>query len=142
MCVTLALSHARNVWWADSLLRALGRNLSCGQLRDLEANCGPDNGVWRLRDFLAAMAYLVNKPDPVGELVDLVRAFDRDMSGMMTGAELVLALQHVRESGLASVHCLDVLRDPDVDAAVEEAARHSDLGRIDYEEFIVMLMAE
>jgi len=80
-------------------------------------------------EFLSLMARKMKDTDSEEELVEAFKVFDRDGSGFISAAELRHVMTNLGEK----------LTDEEVDEMVREAGADGD-GKVDYEEFIKMMM--
>ncbi|BAT86400.1 hypothetical protein LR48_Vigan03g293900 [Vigna angularis] len=108
-------------------LKMLGNNLSEPEILDLMQAADVDNsGTIDYREFIAATLHL-NKVHREDHLVAAFSFFDRSGSGYITQDELQKACE---EFGIENV-CFEEM--------IQEADQNKD-GRIDYDEFVAMMM--
>merc|ERR1712228_730203 len=108
-----------------------GQNPTEAELQDMINEVDADGtGVIDFPEFLSLMARKMKDTDTEEELIESFKVFDRDGTGFIFGAEI----RHVM------VNLGEKLTDEEVDEMIREADVHGD-GKINYEEFIKMMMA-
>jgi calmodulin len=119
-----------------TVMRSLGQNPTEAELIDMINEVDADGkGIIDFPEFLSLMSCKMHDVDVEEELIECFKVFDRDNNGFISAAEL----RHVM-CGLG-----EKITDEEIDEMVHEAdvAGHVDGdGRINYEEFIRMMMAK
>jgi len=113
-------------------LRALGQNPTDAELQDMINEVDADgNGTIDFPEFLSLMARKMKDTDTEEELVEAFKVFDTDGSGFISAAEMRHVMTNLGEK-LTDEEVDEMLREADVD----------DTGRINYAEFVNMMMAK
>lgn len=114
-----------------AVLRSLGQNPTAAELQDMinEVDCD-GNGTMDFPEFLSCMARKMKDTDGEEEICEAFKVFDRDGSGCISAAELRHVMSNLGEN----------LSDEELDEMLKEADA-DDSGRINYEEFIKMMMS-
>merc|ERR1711887_153664 len=115
-----------------TVMRSLGQNPTEAELQDMINEVDADgNGTIDFPEFLSLMARKMKDTDTEEELVEAFKVFDRDGNGLISAAELRHVMTNLGEK----------LTDEEVDEMIREADVDGD-GRINYEEFVRMMMAK
>jgi len=113
-------------------MRCLGQNPTESELADMinEVDCD-GGGLIDFPEFLTFMARRMRDVDCEEELVEAFRVFDHGNDGLVSAAELRYVMSNMGEK----------LTDEEIDEIVHEADGDGD-GKINYEDFVRMMMAE
>merc|ERR1719299_292259 len=90
-----------------------------------------DVGSVDFPEFLSLMSRKMKDTDTEEELVEAFKVFDRDGSGLINASEMRHVMSNLGEK-ISDEEMDEMLREADVDAD----------GKIDYEEFVRMMMAD
>ena len=113
-------------------MRTLGMNPTEGEIIDMIHEVDLDqNGVIDFHEFISLMARKTKGIENENEFLDAFKVFDRDGNGLISATEL----RHV------ITNTGDTLTDEQVDEMIREADIDGD-GHINYEEFVLMMMAK
>ncbi|XP_058457376.1 calmodulin-beta-like [Malaya genurostris] len=111
------------------VVRALGMNPSQAEIEQMIHEVDLDgSGTIELNEFLVLMARKLREDTTDQELRDAFKIFDKDGDGFLTVDELSAVMKNFGER-LSDEELADLLDDADIDKD----------GKINYEEFIIML---
>jgi len=112
------------------VMRGLGQNPTEEEVRSMIAEVDSDgNGSIEFPEFLVLIANKLRTEDVRDELKDAFKVFDKNNDGYLSATELREVLQTLG----------DRMTDDDVDELIQAADTNGD-GRVDYEEFVSMMM--
>ncbi|XP_029634784.2 neo-calmodulin-like [Octopus sinensis] len=115
-----------------TVLRSLGQNPTEVELRDMINEVDIDgNGTIEFNEFLEMMMKCKSETNERQEVTDAFKVFDTNKDGFINASELRHVMMNLGEK----------LTDKEVEDMIREADADGD-GRIDYEEFIRILMAK
>ncbi|CAG9323448.1 unnamed protein product [Blepharisma stoltei] len=116
-----------------TVMRSIGQNPTEGELQDIINEVDHNgNGTVDFPEFVTLMAKrMVPSADPMEEIMEAFRAFDRDGSGFITADELKQAMATLGER-LTDVEIEEMIKEADADGS----------GHISYEEFVKMMVAK
>ncbi|KAJ8097853.1 hypothetical protein POJ06DRAFT_270668 [Lipomyces tetrasporus] len=115
-----------------TVMRSLGQNPSEAELADMINEVDVDNnGTIDFPEFLTMMARKMKDTDSEEEIKEAFRVFDRDNNGYISSTELRHVMTSIGER----------LSDEEVDLMIKEADTNDD-GRIDYNEFVQLMLSK
>jgi len=114
------------------MMRSLGQNPSDGELRDMVNEVDVDgNGTIEFAEFCAMMARKTHDTNPVEELKEAFKLFDKDGNGSISTKELREVMKSLGEQ-LSNSEVEEMMREADTDGD----------GEIDFDEFVKMMTAK
>jgi len=119
-----------------TVLRSVGENPTAAEvdvmIKQVEGTFDSDGkGHVDFAEFMSLMSHKMKNTDNDEELIEAFKVFDRDCSGFISAQNLRLVMTNLGEK----------LTDEEVDEMVCEADLDGD-GRINYEEFVKMMMGK
>ncbi|WIA20816.1 hypothetical protein OEZ86_004743 [Tetradesmus obliquus] len=115
-----------------TVMRALGKNPTEAEVRSLIKEVDADGrGVINLQEFLGVMSREIRSYDSEQDIRNAWKVFDKDQRGFIEAKELRHVLTNIGEK----------LSAPEMEDMIREADPDSD-GKIQYEEFVRMLLAK
>ncbi|XP_037637883.1 calmodulin-like [Sebastes umbrosus] len=116
-----------------TVMRSLGQNPTESELQDMINEVDADgNGTIEFKEFLTMVAGAMKGSDDEEEInLATFRIFDKDGCGYISAAELRQVMTNLGEK----------LTDEEVDEMIREADIDGD-GRVNYEEFVKMMMSK
>lgn len=113
-----------------SIMRSLGHTPSDAELQDLINEIDNDkNGIIDFSEFVMMMSKKASHVNSESELIEAFKVFDKDGNGFITSQELRHVMTNLGEK----------ITEKEADEMIQEADLDGD-GRIDYEEFVKMMM--
>lgn len=113
-----------------SIMRSLGQTPSDAELQDLINKIDNDkNGIIDFSEFVMMMSKKASHVNSESELIEAFKVFDKDGNGFITSQELRHVMTNLGEK----------ITQEEADGMIKEADLDGD-GRIDYEEFVKMMM--
>ena len=113
-----------------SIMRSLGHTPSDSELQDLIDEIDNDkNGSIDFSEFVTMMSKKSNHVNSESELIEAFKVFDKDGNGFITSQELRHVMTNLGEK----------ITEKEADEMIKEADLDGD-GRIDYEEFVKMMI--
>ena len=113
-----------------SIMRSLGHTTSDVELQDLIDEIDNDkNGSIDFSEFVMMMSKKTNHVNSESELIEAFKVFDKDGNGFITSQELRHVMTNLGEK----------ITEKEADEMIKEADLDGD-GRIDYEEFVKMMI--
>jgi len=113
-----------------SIMRSLGHTPTDAELHDLIDEIDTDkNGTIDFNEFVKMMSKKTTHVNSESELIEAFKVFDKDGNGFITSQELRHVMTNLGEK----------ITQEEADSMIKEADLDGD-GRIDYEEFIKMMM--
>ncbi|KAF6252283.1 calmodulin [Scenedesmus sp. NREL 46B-D3] len=115
-----------------TVMRALGKNPTEAEVSSLIKEVDADGrGVINLQEFLGVMSREIRSFDSEQDIRNAWKVFDKDQRGFIEAKELRHVLTNIGEK----------LSSPEMEDMIKEADPDND-GRIQYEEFVRMLLAK
>lgn len=116
----------------NDVMTALGQSPTEEDLKKMLQEVDTDgNGIIDLNEFLNLITRHQETSDPEKDMLDVFRMFDKNGDGFITADELSLVMTNLGQS----------MSDDEVREMIGEADNDGD-GRIDYEEFVKMMMTK
>ncbi|XP_008787894.1 calmodulin-like isoform X1 [Phoenix dactylifera] len=113
------------------VMRSLGQNPTEAELQDMINEVDADqNGAIDFPEFLNLMACKMKNTDSEEELKEAFKVFDKDRNGFISATDLRNVLTNLGEK-LTDEEANEMIREADIDGD----------GQVNYEEFVIMMLA-